>query len=502
MKIMILLSFILLLNFFLFSTIINIPDDQPTIQQGIDASVNGDTVLVQPGTYVENINFNGNNITVASLFLTTQDTIYISETVIDGNQNGSVVTFENEEDSSAEFIGFTVTNGYASDVWPQDSGGGIHCNNSNPSLENVTITGNSADNCGGGIICWSNSSPCLVNLTITDNSAIFGGGGIACGSNSSPSLENVTITGNSTAEYGGGINCAWYSSPSLVNVIISGNFASSGGGILCYANSSPSLSNVTITGNSTDWYGGGIYCMNNNNPSLVNCVLWNDSPQEIYFQLYGDPNTITTSYSDIQGGENGIVTNNCGTVYWLEGNIDEDPLFVGTGEHPYSLLEDSPCIDAGIPDTTGLNLLPWDIIGNLRIWDGDGNGTAIIDMGAYEYGAPPYVDVNDYQLSIVDFQLYNYPNPFNSFTIIKFTTIERSPATDGNTEKNTEIIIYNIKGQKVKEFLIISPSPGHTLSVTWDGTDDSGKRVGSGIYFYKLKVNGKTEAVKKCLLLK
>jgi hypothetical protein len=54
----------------------------------------------------------------------------------------------------------------------------------------------------------------------------------------------------------------------------------------------------------------------------------------------------------------------------------------------------------------------------------------------------------------------------------------------------------------VKEFLIISPSPGHPLSVTWNGTDKNNKPVSSGIYFYKLKVNGKTEAVKKCLLLK
>lgn len=62
----------------LYATIINVPDDQPTIQAGIDASTNGDTVLVQPGTNYENINYNGKNITVASLFLTTQDTTYIS----------------------------------------------------------------------------------------------------------------------------------------------------------------------------------------------------------------------------------------------------------------------------------------------------------------------------------------------------------------------------------------------------------------------------------------
>ena len=63
---------------------INIPADYPTIQEGIDAASPGDTVLVQPGTYVENINYNGQNIVVGSLTLTTGDSAYISQTIIDG----------------------------------------------------------------------------------------------------------------------------------------------------------------------------------------------------------------------------------------------------------------------------------------------------------------------------------------------------------------------------------------------------------------------------------
>ena len=105
----------------LYSTIINVPADQPTIQEGIDAAVNADTVLVQPGTYVENINYNGKNITVASLFLTIQDTTYISQTVIDGDSIDSVVTFESGEDPSTLLTGFTITNGSAC-YW---GGGGI-----------------------------------------------------------------------------------------------------------------------------------------------------------------------------------------------------------------------------------------------------------------------------------------------------------------------------------------------------------------------------------------
>jgi len=76
------LIFVLLITTCLFSTIINVPADQATIQAGIEVAVDADTVLVQPGTYVENFNFHGQLFTFGSLFLTTQDTTYLSQTII------------------------------------------------------------------------------------------------------------------------------------------------------------------------------------------------------------------------------------------------------------------------------------------------------------------------------------------------------------------------------------------------------------------------------------
>ena len=68
-----------------------VPEDVPTIQAAINATNDGDVIIVSPGTYIENINFNGKNILLGSLFVTTGNPYYIEHTVIDGNQNGSVV---------------------------------------------------------------------------------------------------------------------------------------------------------------------------------------------------------------------------------------------------------------------------------------------------------------------------------------------------------------------------------------------------------------------------
>jgi len=90
----------------------------------------------------------------------------------------------------------------------------------------------------------------------------------------------------------------------------------------------------------------------------------------------------------------------------------------------------------------------------------------------------------------------NFPNPFHPSTTISFSLTAENA-------KNAEIVIYNLKGQKVKTLIaFLNGGLGTRDSVTWDGTDENNKAVGSGIYFYELNVNGKTEAVNKCLLMK
>ncbi len=89
---------ILFFNYFGMAMIINVPDSSATIQGGIDLALNGDTVLVEPGIYVENLNFNGKQITVASLLILNNDQVYSTQIVIDGNSSGSVIIIGRGED--------------------------------------------------------------------------------------------------------------------------------------------------------------------------------------------------------------------------------------------------------------------------------------------------------------------------------------------------------------------------------------------------------------------
>ena len=116
MRPFLLFTIFILLTIKIHSQIVRVPTDQPTIQAGIDAALEGDTVLVAEGTYIENINFKGKAITVSSHFLIDSDTSHILNTIIDGSQpnhpdSGSVVFFVSKEDTNSVLYGFTITGG-------------------------------------------------------------------------------------------------------------------------------------------------------------------------------------------------------------------------------------------------------------------------------------------------------------------------------------------------------------------------------------------------------
>ena len=306
---------------------VSVPEEQPTIQAGIEATVDGDTVLVSSGTYTGtgnvNLDFKGKTITVKSVN-------GASTAIIDcQNQNIRGVYFHSGETFSSILDGFTITGGKATGVWPNNIGGGIYCNKSSPTIINCIIIGNQASN-GGGILC-AESSPDVVNCIITKNQAQKNGGGIYCSNNSSSRFINCTITNNQSEA------------------------------------------------------GGGIYGFNNLSLTLINTIVWADSPQAIYFSDSGIPNEIAVSYSCVQDGQAGIVTNDNGIINWGNGNIDVDPIFVDANAGDYHLRDNSFCIGVG----TITNAPKTDIEGNSRPDPADSNP----DVGAYENSRSTPTDI-------------------------------------------------------------------------------------------------------------
>ena len=391
MKSTIFTTILLLVTCPVFAATIHVPADQPTIQNGIDAALDGDLVLVAPGTYIENIDFLGKAITMQG----------ITGAVIDGGHICPVVSFWSNETEDTVIDGFTIRNGDAisgGGIFCIDNssptimnctisentalpylGGGIFCQESSPTVINCTISKNSADR-GGGIGCQSYSSPTFINCTISENSAPDGDGGGICCNGSSPTFSGCTISRNH-AGYDGGGACYVNSSPVVfVNCMIVDNWADNrGGGIYSYDYSTTTITNCTISENAAE-LGGGIACLYDSTIVITSSILWGDMAwpgKEIWLGPEGYPSELTISYSNIQDGKMGIHVEPGSILSWLEGNINEHPSFVGM--YDYHLTDESPCIDAGDPETE----LAEDIDGDPRPYG------AGFDMGADEYVPGP-----------------------------------------------------------------------------------------------------------------
>jgi hypothetical protein len=122
--------------------------------------------------------------------------------------------------------------------------------------------------------------------------------------------------------------------------------------------------------------------------------------------------------------------------------------------------------------------------------DGLPSGFNTIDVAVVDIEPPAYsVD----ELPNDAFILHNFPNPFRTSTKFSFSS--------NNHIQNAELKIYNIKGQLVRDFSIVNPSPSRSVSVIWDGKDKNGQKVSPGVYLYQLCIDGEYKAERKCLLI-
>ncbi len=348
------------------------------IQEAVDAAQPGDRVLVTNGLYST-----GGRTLPGS---TVTNRVAIEQAILVESVRGPAHTFiagepgksgyENGHGdnaarcayigSNAVLSGFTLTNGHTQvyGTAPEPDGGGALCE-ATGILTNCILINNSAFSSGGGVyhgvvqdcLLVGNMSgygggafeSALFGCVLGSNTASYGGGALK------GLLKRCTLTGNSSlGPFGGGGALA----SSLDNcLLVSNSCFRDGGGVL-----GGFLTNCTLVGNTATNRGGGAY-----SSTLVNCIVY---------------------YNAAPLGPNHLVSTvdfSCVTPLPANGtaNIDAEPGFVNLGMGDYRLRHASPCIDAGI-DFSGVIQ---DILGAPRVLDGDADGTAFADIGAYEYNS-------------------------------------------------------------------------------------------------------------------
>jgi hypothetical protein len=383
-----------------------------TIQAGINAAAAGDDILVAPGTYFEAIDFLGKAVNLHSA--AGPEVTIIDATGLDA----SVVTCASGEGPSTVLAGFTITGGAGTPFGHGTFGGGLYNVASSPTVRYCNFLANSCSD-GGGIANVDGSAPTITDCIFNSNWGWDHGGGIT-NEYSSPYIARCTFQWN-VATYGGGIE-NHYEAPYVIDCLFFGNSASGGGGGQDTTESDGTAVNCVFSanyaGHGAAWYSNGgavwveggsplfVNCTMTENwaaghhPSggglcdiagfsrLRNCIIWGNAPTDVeaYFA--------DITYSDIGGG------------YLGAGNFDVDPVFVrnpwpGPDGHwetedddfgDLRLTSESLCIDAGDPAL--VPIISTDLDENKRIWDGDMDGTAIVDMGAYEFESHPYADLN------------------------------------------------------------------------------------------------------------
>ncbi len=513
-----------------------VPLNVASIQEALDLSMAGDTILVAPGTYTgpnnKNLDFFGKDLILIG-------TGGSEQTIIDCEFDGHGMNLISGESAASLVQGFTITNGLE-----DDRGGGIQCycdthfidialiNNSanrggglavsyggSPLLENVLIQGNVGTGSGtaGGAYFCNDSHAVLRNVIFRENEGGGGGGVDICGAANTIVMENVLFENNVSRENGGGL----YSSGSAVTLqdcIFRGNHAAGKGGGMRIGGSTLTVDNCRLEDNTADGQGGAIGAYWDHGSIFTNTLILNNTAAfggGLYASEYTDSANTVLRNVTFAGNRS---TSNAGSAIcavWqaeidleeclITGNLSGGALFTDYGAAIYASCNNVFGNEGGnyggdMPDQTGIN-------GNISqdpllcdLPEGDytvadvspclpENNDCGVLMGRYGQGCVLTAAPPDLAPAFVLNQ--NHPNPFNPTTSIGFTLQEAGVVS---------LTIFDLAGRQVRQLLSDQPHAAGGHAVNWDGIDGAGWPVSSGVYLYRMEATGLIETRKMTLL--
>ncbi len=483
--------------------------DYLTIREALDAAVGGDTILVAPGTYTGEGNWDI-RFEVAEVVVISRDGP--EATVIDcGAGEGSNhfgIEFSGGQDARTVLSGFTITNAskgaiscmfgsgpliencvitgnrgggtlagggfylYESDAvirdcvisdnYTNEHGGAIESFRSSPLVESCVIEGNSARQNGGGIYLMKSNPVIITGTTFLGNVAVEESGGGICTNHSNVLIEDCIVRADSAGYGGGGIFNGLGSSATVINSLVLDNYAANmGGGV--YSDTGMTMEGCTVTGNQAVWYGGGLELVHGDGNQLTRTVVaFNQSAGGI-FTLYED---LDISCSDVYDNGGGNYTGSTADMTGVDGNFSEDPLFCNPDTGNYHVRSDSPCLPPGNPCSELAGAKALGCYDSVTAVDEDGKLPRVTRLNSV------------------------FPNPFNPVTRIRFQLSSRTAA---------RLIVYDIAGHRVRT-LVDEEMKGGEHNVLWRGMNDQGSRTASGVYFLRLSTPDRVDSRKIILL--
>lgn len=480
--------------------------DFPTIQSGLNAISEGDTINLSDGTFNgagnRDLDFLGKAITLRSLGGDPQTC------VIDCEEQSRGLSFHSGEGRDSRIDGIQIRRGYVSQSM---NGAGLYCIGSSPSISNCMIRecvvhafdGGS----GGGVYCMQ-SSPLFVKCEFSVNQALYGystaGYGAACMCvEGNPVFIDCTFRQNVASRSGGGIyseNCSLMvenglflenealggagicmelSHVELSNCAFEGNRAEYSGALImngcnglisyctfignlsedyagamsCNWSAFPIVQNCTFSENSSARNASGILCTESSSPTFLNTIIafGASGPGMICGDATCAPILVCC---DIYGNEGGDWTGCIEDQLGVGGNISNDPLFCNLAAGDLRLAEDSPCSPFSPPN------VECDLIGAWPI------GCA--PMGVRQDDPDPA------QMCL----FASVPNPFTTKAHLTYYL-------PGDVSVPVTLRVHDVSGRLIRTLVNTYQPPGQH-QVTWDGTDREGMTLSGGLYFYLL----------------